>query len=507
MNESPSQSSAQIPVPPEDWEQTPTSVKTWVGELLKEIERVQKQLKGIEDRVETLEEKTAQTSENSSQPPSQDGFKKKKERERKSERRRGGQQGHEGKGRGFYPVERCDAVHEHHPSHCRCCGTTLSGEDETPVRHQVLELPPVVVRIEEHRLHQLECPHCGEKTRAELPEGVSKKGYGERLTALVGYLSSVGHQSHQQVVKLLEEVLDVQICVGTVNRLRQELSESLESVVSEAQRYVQQAPVRHCDETSFPQENFDGNNPEQKRGYLWVVVTPLLCFFEIALARTQQVAQSLLGLKSRGIVVSDRYNAYNWLDPNQRQVCWAHLKRDFTAIAERTGVSGAVGQRLLALEREVFELWHQFRNQTLSRLELQERMQPLRLQVKACLEEAASFSVGKCEKTPLAKTIRTCQQLLKHEESLWTFVDYAGVEPTNNLAERSLRPAVIARKLSFGSRSRHGSQFVARLLTVTTSLKAQQRPILDFLTEACRSHRFNLTPPSLLPSSESLPLA
>ncbi len=119
------------------------------------------------------------------------------------------------------------------------------------------------------------------------------------------------------------------------------------------------------------------------------------------------------------------------------------------------------------------------------------------------MEEGASFSVGYREQTPLAKTVRTCRQLLKQEVSLWTFVHHEGVEPTNNAAERSLRPAVIARKLSFGSRSRQGSQFVARLLTVTSSLKVQQRPILDFLTDACRAHRYHLAPPSLLPPAES----
>jgi len=507
MSQSKPAISPPIPVPIEDWEQTPDCVTEWVVKLLEkleELEQAKKHIKSLEERLAHLEEQSAQTSENSSKPPSQDGFRgKKKERRAKSERRRGGQPGHEGSGRGFYPVERCEVVQEHYPSQCRCCGSELTGEDPSPHRHQVVELPRVLVRIEEHRLHQLECPHCGEKTRAKLPEGVCEKEHGERLTAFVGYLSSVGHQSHQQVVKLLDEVLDVQLSVGTVNRLRQDLSESLESVVSEAQSYVQQATVRHCDETGFAQHNFDGQNPQQKQGYLWVVVTPLLCWFEIALARTQQVAQSLLGLESQGIVVSDRYSGYNWLDPHQRQLCWAHLKRDFTAIAQRSGVAGELGQRLLALEREVFDLWHQFRQQTLSRLELQDRIQPLRQQLQACLEEGASFSVGYREQTPLAKTVRTCRQLLKQEVSLWTFVYHEGVEPTNNVAERSLRPAVIARKLSFGSRSQQGSQFVARLLTVTSSLKLQQRPILDFLTEACRAHRYHLDPPSLLPPTES----
>ncbi|KKJ00196.1 hypothetical protein PROH_10845, partial [Prochlorothrix hollandica PCC 9006 = CALU 1027] len=181
-----------IPVPIEAWEQTPACVKASVSLLLAELEQAKKHLKGLEERLARLEEQSSQTSENSSKPPSQDGFRgKKKESRAKSERQRGGQKGHEGKGRGFYPVERCEVVQEHYPNQCRCCGSELTGEDATPQRHQVVELPPVLVRIEEHRLHQLECPHCGEKTRAKLPEGVCEKGYGERLTAFVGYLSSV----------------------------------------------------------------------------------------------------------------------------------------------------------------------------------------------------------------------------------------------------------------------------------------------------------------------------
>ena len=488
---------------PEDWEQTPESVKTLVGALVLRLEQLEAENKSLSERLSRLEEQGVQTSENSSQPPSQDRYKKKKEKREKGKRARGGQVGHEGKGRDLYPVEQCDEVYDHRPSQCRCCGENLSGEDGSPFPHQVGELPPLVVRIEEHRLHELECPHCGKKTRSKLPEGVPEKGYGERLTALVGYLSSVGHQSHEQVVRFLEEVLAVKISVGTVNRLRQELSESVEAAVAEAQAYVEQAPVRHCDETSWPQHNADGSNPTNKQGYLWVVVTPLLSFFEVALARTQQVAQSILGLESTGVLVTDRYSSYNWMNPHQRQLCWAHLKRDFTAIAQRCGVSATIGERLLALEQEVFNLWHQFRDQTLSRSELQRLIQPLRVQVKACLEEGAGFEVGYREKTPLAKTVRTCRQLLKSEVSLWTFVEQENVEPTNNAAERALRPAVIARKLSFGSRSRHGSLFVARLLTVTTSLKAQQRPILEFLAQSCRAHRLQLTPPSLLPSHSS----
>ena len=128
-------------------------------------------------------------------------------------------------------------------------------------------------------------------------------------------------------------------------------------------------------------------------------------------------------------------------------------------------------------------------------------MQPLRAGLKAELESAAELPISKGEKTPLAKTVRTAQKLLKVESALWTFVQTPGLEPTNNAAERALRPAVIWRRTSFGSQSRAGSLFVTRMLTVVTSLKAQQRDVLDFLTLSCRVARRGQTPPSLIPTS------
>ena len=121
---------------------------------------------------------------------------------------------------------------------------------------------------------------------------------------------------------------------------------------------------------------------------------------------------------------------------------------------------------------------------------------------KTELEEAASLPIEPDENTPLAKTVRTCRRLLKVEPALWTFVLATDVEPTNNAAERALRPAVIWRRTSFGSQSQSGSEFVARLLTVTTSLNAQGRHLLDFLTQTLLAKRKGQKVPSLLPKRE-----
>lgn len=230
-----------------------------------------------------------------------------------------------------------------------------------------------------------------------------------------------------------------------------------------------------------------------------MLVTPVVSVFTILLSRSQAAAQALIGEAFDGIVVSDRYGAYNWIDLSQRQVCWAHLKRDFTRIAERRGVSQAIGEGLLSQEKALFELWYQVRDGTLSRTDFAELVKPIQTALKDWLVEGASYSVGPKEKTPLAKTVRTCKHLLGVEPALWTFVTIPGVEPTNNSAERALRPGVIWKHISFGAESRAGSEFVARMLTTVASLTAQQRDVLDFLTQTYRATRLGQVSPSLLP--------
>ena len=222
-------------------------------------------------------------------------------------------------------------------------------------------------------------------------------------------------------------------------------------------------------------------------------------FFEVVLSRSQATAKALIGEAYEGIVTSDRYSAYTWIELSHWQVCWAHLKRDLTAIAEREGASQEIGEALLRRERRLFRWWHRVRDGTLSREQFIEQVGYLRQGFKAVLQAAAALPIAPDEKTPLAKTVRTTRRLLKIELALWTFVYTEGVEPTNNAAERALRPAVIWRRTSFGSQSHSGSLFVARMLTVTTSLKAQGRNILDFLSEACLAARMGKAPPSLLP--------
>ncbi len=486
----------------EEWDLTPSGVKQLVVQQEQRIEQLENEQEELKKIIENLQEKVNCNSKNSSIPPSTEIFKpEKKKPSKKKERNRGGQKGHLGYSRELYPESECRDVKDYLPETCKCCGEKLSGTDDNPYRHQIVEIPPIELEIVEHRLHQLECNHCGAKTRAKLPENIPESGYGATVVALVSLMSGVYRHSHRMVVSAMSDFFGVKMSLGTVNRLRKEASLALSSAVHEAKTYIQSAPIVNADETGFSQGNTDGKNPLKKKAWLWVAVTPLITYFQVTLSRCTSAAMDLLGENFEGILGSDRYGSYNWVDVKGRQLCWAHLKREFQKIAERSGASRQVGRDLMAQEKKLFRLWRRVRDGTLSRKEFQLLVSPIRSRVQKLLTETAAFEIGSRENTPWAKTVRTCRQLLKVENALWLFVEVEDVEPTNNLAERAIRPAVLWKKNSFGSQSENGSIFVARMLTVVSSLRSQNRSVLDFIRETITAHRQGFTTPSLVPTA------
>lgn len=483
-----------------DWEKTPAIVKQLVEKMGQHIKQSEKELTDLKAQQQELLEKINRTSKNSSSPPSLDRPNAEKHPgKKKSGKKRGGQPGHQRWEKFLYSESECAEIINHKPESCSGCGSPLEGEDSQPHRHQHIEIPPIKAIIIEHRLHQLECLECGKSTRAKLPADVEPNHYGTRVVALVAVLSGLYRHSQRMVKTAMEEIFDIRLSLGTINKLRMEASTALELAVAEAKTYVQNAAVVGADETSFSQGNMDGCNAKKSQAWLWVAVTPLVTFFQITLTRCTSAAQDLLGETFNGILNSDRYGAYNWVSIEQRQLCWAHLTREFIKISERTGASTEIGTALLKQQEKLFELWYQVRDGTLTRCDFQLGVEPIRHSLKSTLQQAADYEIGSQEKTPLAKTVRTCRQLLKVEPALWLFVQVEGVEPTNNAAERAIRPAVIWRRTSFGSQSQAGSTFVQRMLTVVTTLKSQRRNILEFMTASVSATRKRQPTPSLVP--------
>lgn len=461
----------------EDWQHTPPSVRQMVLHVLERLAALEEERGGLRVENARLREQTRRSAHNSSQPPSSDAPRTPPRPPRQSRgRKRGAQPGHAGHQRTLYPVEQCRSVHDHLPTQCSACGTALAGDDPHPVRHQVVELPEVRPLVDEHRLHQLTCPECHMTTRATLPPAVPARGYGPRLAATVGWLSGPYRQSERQTQQALADCFHVDVALGTVNNLRQEVSTAVADPVTEATGFAQAQEVANADATGGVQGNGDGANPQRRKAWLWVLVTTGVTMLQIHLTRGQAAATQVLGTCA-GILITDRWTGYGWLPLEQRQLCWAHLIREFHKIAERDEESPRIGVGLLDQAHALFRWWHRVRDGTRSRAECAAAVGEMRVRIQQWLAEGAAYHVVQGDTSVRAKTARTCRARLKVEPALWLFVHLSGVEPTNNAAERALRPAVIWRRTSLGTQSASGSQFVARLLTVTLTLRSQQRNV------------------------------
>lgn len=432
-------------------------------------------------------------SQNSSQPPSQDGPSVKlPSKKKRSGRRPGGQPGHRGHRRELVPPERVDATEDHYPEECEECGRRFAGgiltEVGEPVRHQVIDAPVVRANVTEHRFHTLMCvdDDCGHATAAWWPVEVPRGNFGPRLQGMIGLFRGSYRLSKRTVVGALSDLMGVTISLGSVGRCENALSEALREPAAEAHRYVQEQANANADETGWKEK--------AKRAWLWVATTTLVTVFLIQATRGKQAAMALLG-GFKGTLNTDRWVVYAHWPVRMRQLCWSHLIRDWTFIEEVGGKVGETGKALLAAKDEMFVLWYRVRDGTLGRSTFQRRLIPIRQRVEELLLEGSLCDHKKAK--------GMCKQILKLKGALWTFARVPGAEPTNNAAERVLRQAVLWRKGSFGTQSAEGSRFTERILTTVTTLRQQRRHVLEFLTEAASAAMFGRHPPSLLPLSEA----
>jgi transposase len=186
---------------------------------------------------------------------------------------------------------------------------------------QVIDLPPIEPIVTEYHWHQLLCSACGEVTRAPWPAGVPSGTYGPRGQAPVALCTGAYRLSKRATQQMMHDVFDLPLSVGTISQLEHATTAALAAPVEEARAYVQTQEVAHLDETSWRQ----GDQP----AWLWVAVTTWVTVFVVRLSRGGHVARELLGKTFAGILVTDRYSAYNWYPVRWRQLCWERLLRDF----------------------------------------------------------------------------------------------------------------------------------------------------------------------------------
>jgi transposase len=471
-----------LPIPDELWAKVPPDAQAAIAAaFLAMRQRVDE----LETRVGDLEARLKLNSTNSSKPPSSDPIgMKRKPPAPPSRKKRGGQLGHRKARRLLVPSEKVRATFECRPTACRRCGQGLAGDDPEPLIHQVAELPRIEPIVDEYRLHRLTCPACRATTCGALPEGVPTGCFGPYLQAVLAMFAGAYRLSKRQIQQMAADLFTLSISTGMISKLERRSAAVLEAPYNELAIAVHHAAVTNIDETSWRQR--------LRKVWLWAVVTPLFTVFTIAKHRSGDVAKALLGSEDGQVVGSDRFSAYDWILARWRQICWAHLRRDFQAMIDRGGDGEAIGRRLLSLSNRLFRHWHRVRDGTLEWSPFQERMSRLRREVKQALQDGSRCAC--------ATTAATCFEILKVEEGLWTFARVQGVEPTNNAVERALRHAVLWRRISGGTDSADGSRFVERMLTVVATCRQQGRHVLAYLTSCFEAECRGQALPSLLPA-------
>ena len=466
----------------------PVEVQAYIAALEAVIKTLQVELEAAQKQMAELEARLGETSQNSSRPPSSDPpHLPPRPRRQASERKRGAQPGHPRHERALLDAEAVNDVIEHRPDECPKCHTRLAvdlPDIQAPARQQVWDIPVVKPHVTEHRYHRVGCPTCHEMVSAERPAEVPAGAFGAGVVALVGLLRGRYRLSVRETADLLLDVFHLPVSPGGVIDLCQVLSSALAAPYLQSQAALNAASHANVDETGWKEAG--------KRCWLWVAVSVASTVFMIA-TRSSKALNALLGETYQGLVTSDRFKAYLTLAVERRQICWAHLKRNWQAFSERDGPVGQWGQEAVGLISQWFHHWHQFQRGELDRMALQTHMHPIQIKLRQLLERGQTL--------PLNQAQAFCRDVLVLWPALWTFLVVEGVAPTNNAAERALRPAVLWRKGCFGSQGKDGKIFVARILTVATTCRQHHRPVLTFLTDAARAHLAGQPAPSLVGNS------
>ena len=447
--------------------------------LLAEVQALNLQVLELKSQLQKL------TPQNSSLPPSsQHPHAKPNTPKNKSPRPRGGQPGHPRHQRALIPSEECSAVIPLRPRVCSGCGERLRGDDSEPRRHQVWELPEIKPVVTEYQRHRLECSCCGKTTCAPLPPGVPCGQSGPNRVAFTGLLMGHFRQSKRRAALFLQDLLKFPCCPALTVKMQNQVAAALKQPYDELQQQLAGQPQVFMDETPTKQAN--------QKAWLWTAVAPLFAVFAIFSSRKGDALPKLLGETFGGIVNCDRAKMY-W-QAKRLQWCWAHLKRDIQALIDHPDNQvQRLGHDLMRQVKTMFQHWRDYKSDTIDWPMFRTLMRPIRVEINALLLRGA-LSGNR-------RLVGMCQELHNHREWLWTFVDNEGIEPTNNTAERALRPAVIYRKLSFGTQSESGSRFIERILTVSETCRLQNRSIYDYLVTAVRAHFKQQPSPSLLPYS------
>jgi transposase len=354
------------------------------------------------------------------------------------------------------------------PEQCGC-GNRGFEDLEPYYTHQEIELPEIQMEVTHFLLHVGRCTQCGKRVKAKVPEE-HRSGYGPRFSGLIGAMAGDEGNSRTTIQGFCASVLKVSISLGAIQKVIDRVSSAIEPIYEAIGTIVRGSEVNGVDETSWWEQGI--------LKWLWVMVNHRAALFLLHARRSREAFEALIE-QWQGILITDGYRVYQqWV--NLRQTCLAHLIRDARWLAEQSdqGIQ-SFGHTAVVLLQRLCSMahappdersWNEFYTQLLDLMfdNLQRR------------DSAGRFA----------------RRLLRELDSLWVFLEVAGVEPTNNRSERTLRFGVLWRKRSQGTRGEKGNRWVERILSVRQTARLRRKSSFDILVDAVRSY-FNGTTPDL----------
>lgn len=445
-----------LPFPREDWEKTPHTIRLYIIALEHKITEQQKTIEALIKRVDELEARLNLNSSNSSQPPSSDSpFKGKRQKTRSG--RPGGKKGH----KGHRQVMLEPGKTEHLKPEACVCGNKDFPHTSPYYTHQHIELPEIKMEVTHFILYRGPCPCCGKMGKASLP-GEYRTGYGPRLSATIAQMAGGQGDSRTTIQEFCASVLGIHISLGAIQKVIDRVSSAIVPHYDEIGKVARQSEVNHIDETSF--------SKKEVLQWLWVMANSTVAFFMIHANRSRKAFEALIQ-DWQGILVSDGYGVYcKWV--GQRQSCLAHLIRKARELSQRKDPEIArFGNWALAELQRLCHMahgpptigeWGAFYARFIRLITLHRDRK----------DAAGKFAL----------------RLHREIDSLWLFLEIAGVTPTNNHAERMLRFAVLWRKRSQGTASEKGNRWVERILSLRQTCRLHSRNLFPTLVEAIRVH-------------------
>jgi transposase len=462
---------------PINWEYRYLELEKLCIELKQRCEQLLVDNQALREENQALREKLNTNSNNSSKPPSQDPHRTSRH-SKPTGKKPGGQPGHSGHVKKIYPPEQVTKTIDVKPESCPKCASMSFEQMPVSIEiRQVVDLPETPPTITQYNIHTCKCRCCWKHVRADVPKE-AERGFGPRLMGFVTMLTGEGQLTKRKICAIAAH-LGLKISLGALCNIHKLAGELLRAPSEVIQEFVLQQSGINADESGW--------RVNRKRCWIWIGATPQASFFKIDPSRSQQAYQRIFG-DFGGLLNTDRHGAYNE-HKGPKQSCLAHIDRHFEKMSERPGIDGSIGRILEGQLDLVFGLWDEFKRGKFARAALQEKANDPMENIKAAL----IFATREAKNNT---SIAFAHDILNRFSTLWTFLFVEGVEPTNNLAERGLRPAVIFRKLSGGSQSEWGLRFIERLLTVTCTFKQNAKNLFTFLTDMFESHLGARSPPS-----------